>query len=209
MQSSSAVTFRALVMLACVIGIPIWAVSGSSWSEVAKKFQNFQWPAIFTTGSSPSKSAVASEAPRFTPSAPASGPSAEAVTIGNAAAEKLPPAAPSATSPAMADVPTELPGLAVPPADLRVIQVRLRELGATYYRLEMWGDGQELYRFYCKVAVGGNADYTHCFEASDADPLQAMRQVLQRVESWRGGLSMASRTNGILKPDVAPAASLN
>ena len=67
------------------------------------------------------------------------------------------------------------------------IQDRLKQLGATYYLLETWGNQQQLYRFYCKMAVGGNSNYTHCFEYIGADPLQAMAEVLKQVENWRSG----------------------
>jgi hypothetical protein len=70
------------------------------------------------------------------------------------------------------------------------IQERLRQLGATYYLLESWGSEQQVYRFYCKMAIGGSADYTRCFEATNADPLQAMQQVLQQVEAQHDGLAM-------------------
>ena len=46
MQSSAAVAGRALIMLACVVGIPVLAMSGSSWSEILKKLQDFRLPAI-------------------------------------------------------------------------------------------------------------------------------------------------------------------
>ena len=65
------------------------------------------------------------------------------------------------------------------------VQERLRELGATRYLLEYWGDQRELYRFYCRIAIGGNANYTHYFEATDSDPLEAMSRVLRQVEAWR------------------------
>jgi len=65
------------------------------------------------------------------------------------------------------------------------IQLRLRELGASYYLLESWGSQRQLYRFSCKMAVGDNADFTRYFEAADADPLQAMLRVLGQVETWR------------------------
>jgi hypothetical protein len=67
------------------------------------------------------------------------------------------------------------------------VQERLRQLGATYYLLESWGGQQQLYRFYCRMAVGGNPNYTRYFEAIDAQPLKAMSQVLDQVESWRTG----------------------
>jgi len=73
------------------------------------------------------------------------------------------------------------------PAGFRDAQERLRQLGATYYLLESWGSQEQLYRFYCRVAVDENADYTRYFEAIHADPFQAMRQVLQQVEAWNTG----------------------
>ncbi len=51
MQSSAAVAGRALIMLACVVGIPALALSGSSWSAMLKKLQDFQWPAVLNFAS--------------------------------------------------------------------------------------------------------------------------------------------------------------
>jgi hypothetical protein len=70
------------------------------------------------------------------------------------------------------------------------IQDRLKQLGATYFLLETWGNQQQAYRFYCKMAVGGNTNYTHCFEYISTDPLQAMGEVLKQVENWRSGGSL-------------------
>jgi len=68
-----------------------------------------------------------------------------------------------------------------------VIQDRLRQLGATYYLLESWGDPDRQYRFFCRMAIGGNAKSTRSFWSIDTDPFKAMRQVLQQVEAWRSG----------------------
>jgi hypothetical protein len=65
------------------------------------------------------------------------------------------------------------------------VQDRLRQMGATYYLLESWGDQKQEYRFYCRMAIGGNSQYTRSFWAIDNDPLRAMNQVLDQVESWR------------------------
>ncbi len=62
---------------------------------------------------------------------------------------------------------------------------RLKELGSTYVLLESWGDSQEQYRFYCKIAVAGNPHYTYRFEATSPDPMTAMSRVLYQVEDWR------------------------
>ena len=90
------------------------------------------------------------------------------------AAHAAPATSPAATTPKAAD-----PFLHT--------QKRLQQLGATYYLLESWGGQQQLYRFYCKMAVGGNPNYTRYFEAIESDPLRAMSQVLGQVESWRAG----------------------
>ncbi len=86
----------------------------------------------------------------------------------------------SATAPA-------LPGVPAGKEPFTYFQERLRQLGATYYLLESWGDQKREFRFYCRMAIGGNSQYTRSFWAIDTDPLQAMGQVLQQVETWRQG----------------------
>ncbi|MEN6459727.1 MAG: hypothetical protein ABFC63_12440 [Thermoguttaceae bacterium] len=188
MQSSFAVGIRAVIMLACVVGIPAWAVSDASWPEVVKRFQDVRWPAFLTASSTPA--AIASESPESATNDSAGG-SSEVAQVAEPAKAAVSEQT-SVVQASLVDPPSDACGLAVPPRDLREIQERLRKLGATYYLLESWGADQQLYRFYCKVAVAGSADYTHCFEAIHADPMLAMQQVLQRVEAWRGGLSMST-----------------
>jgi hypothetical protein len=65
------------------------------------------------------------------------------------------------------------------------VQHRLRQLGATYSLLESWGAQSELYRFHCRVAVGGSTNFTRSFEASAADPVEAMAKVAQQIEQWQ------------------------
>lgn len=67
------------------------------------------------------------------------------------------------------------------------IQQRLRGLGATHYVLETWGATGEAYRFQCRMAAGHDAHYSRHFEATDVEPLRAMRTVLEEVESWKSG----------------------
>ena len=166
MQSSATVAIRAFVMLACAVGIPVLAMSGASWSEIVKKFQNLRCPAIVNLASA------------STPTRPATSDLA-------LLAEHGPTIAPPTVAPPLPDVPRD-PVPSATPTDIRDIQQRLQKLGATYYVLESWGNGQQLYRFFCKMAVAGSADYVQCFEATHADPLQAMQQVLQQVETWHG-----------------------
>ena len=67
----------------------------------------------------------------------------------------------------------------------RGIQQRLRTLGATYYRLESWGERGELFHFQCRVAIDGHVNFTRHFEATGEDPLTAMDSVLNEIESWK------------------------
>jgi hypothetical protein len=70
-------------------------------------------------------------------------------------------------------------------AALPEIEERLKALGATYYRLELWGEEHQTYRFHCRMAINGNPNFTRYFEATDPDPAQAMRGVLAQVETWQ------------------------
>lgn len=69
----------------------------------------------------------------------------------------------------------------------QTLERRLRELGATYYLLEYLGTNSQHYRFYCKMSIAGNPNLTRPFEATDSDPVQAMRHVLDQVQKWRAG----------------------
>ena len=189
MQSSAAVAARALIMLACVVGIPAVALSGASWSDMLKKLQDFRWPMILdlaSASSTTSGSASGDEAPRFTPSTATGMPAAGAARAARSAPGALGPmpvsavalpgqttsSAQSAVIPAgyqesMESAPIQPPAAAdgdenaragsISTADpFHCIQDRLRQLGATYYLLESWGNQQQMYRFYCKMAIGGS-----------------------------------------------------
>ena len=92
------------------------------------------------------------------------------------------PAAPCGGRPGLAG---DQPGRGSDPYS--TIQDRLRQLGATYYLLESWGEQERQYRFFCRMAIGGNAQCTRSFWSIDTDPFRAMRQVLEQVEAWRSG----------------------
>lgn len=62
---------------------------------------------------------------------------------------------------------------------------RLQELGAQYYLLETFGNQPGQFRFHAKLALTPNSAYTRPFEATAADPLTAVDQVLHEVEAWR------------------------
>jgi len=65
------------------------------------------------------------------------------------------------------------------------LERRLRELGATQYRLETWGADGELFRFRCWMAISATERYNRFFAATDADALTAFEKVLHDVEQWR------------------------
>jgi hypothetical protein len=70
---------------------------------------------------------------------------------------------------------------------IKVIEKRLQELGATYYRLECWGENRDVYHFFCKMPIGGNPNFTRYFDDTQTRPGQAMRNVLEQIETWRSG----------------------
>ncbi|MEN6406471.1 MAG: hypothetical protein ABFC77_08370 [Thermoguttaceae bacterium] len=189
MRSPVAAAGRALIMLTCAVGIPVLALSGTSWHEAIKKVQEFRWPALLE---------LASAAATPSQDSPAT------LSIAGPTQAKNPDAGPDAWNQAARDTRAVVPvsyqtssetsltaspiaAQEAPGDPFETIPKQLQQLGATYYLLESWGGQQSMYRFYCKMAIGGSADYTRCFEAVQSDPLQAMRQVLQQVETWRGG----------------------
>jgi hypothetical protein len=62
---------------------------------------------------------------------------------------------------------------------------RLRQLGASEYALEHWGDGGELYRFHCEMPVAASPQLTQQFEAVAADPQATVERVVAEVASWQ------------------------
>jgi hypothetical protein len=103
-----------------------------------------------------------------------------------ARAEWPPSGAPGGERPAPASI--ERPSAPATPSreasDFQAIQQRLQTLGATYYRLETWGQKNQ-FRFQCRMAVRENTHFARQFEATDPDPVLAMRRVLEQVEKWR------------------------
>lgn len=262
-QSSSLTTFRAVVMLLCVVLIPFAAVCGTSFPAVMKAIQSGRLPTLADfRGTSQTANNTLSEAPPFLPAGGSGGPRNVAGAAQPATPAPLFPAGSPANAqgsgvvPASYEVPAQpgndgpgeqstgfpqkrntgnndfsagaTPALSAVPsgggnlipierggelgqpdsapsrsladnsqspasqgvaADARFkqIQHRLRELGATYYLLETWGDQSDAYRFYCRMAIGGNQHVTKQFNCVDRDPMVAMTNVLQQVESWQKG----------------------
>ena len=262
-HSSSLTTFRALVMLLCVVLIPFAAVCGTSFPAVMKAIQSGRLPTLAdfrgtsqtanntlseappflsggasnVPGSGTSAGQPATSAPPFAAASPADGRRSDVVAAsyetqaqpanggtgsqsttfpqkGNSGNDgfsagarpglsPVPPDAGSLVSPGRSGEPaqsrktaprlladsSQVPASEPMSADARFkqIQQRLRELGATYYLLETWGDQNDAYRFYCRMAIGGNQHVTKQFNWVARDPLMAMTNVLQQVETWQKG----------------------
>jgi hypothetical protein len=213
-QSSASIAFRALVMLAFVIGIPLAAFNGSSLPEGAKKLLEKAWPTIASAISTKTSNRLPAAPPYDAKSQnPLAMPSQTLGGVSNPPGQLvaynqpsfLPQRAPGDNgerlSPQASDVvPADYQSEVEPCINgngynkgqteanpFMAMQDRLRQLGATYYLLETWGNQRQFYRFYCQMAVGGNSSYTHYFEATNANPLAAMADVLRQVEAWHGG----------------------
>lgn len=197
-------------MLGCLIMIPLVAVFGKSLPDVFNSLLQGQWPSQLPWSDQAPESFHAAQPAGHAPAAGGISPTWSQMTgVPSSPSQVVPADYQSPVVPSAARFPETVRGselasemggnpqlrpqpgaprvLTAPPMEGRfaAIQDRLRQLGATYYLLESWGSREYLYRFYCKVAVGGNPDYTHFFEATHRDPLEAMGEVLRQVEAWR------------------------
>jgi len=71
------------------------------------------------------------------------------------------------------------------PQDFESLGLRLEALGATYYKLEKWGNRGELFRFSCFVALSENHAHTKHFQAIGSDVVTVMQTVIADIERWR------------------------
>ena len=218
MQSSAVVTLRALVMLLCLVLVPLAAIFGSSLPRVFDSLVTGRGLPRFARENPATNEARdrGGDAPIFSatpPVAPAAEVSqargaipgggslwAPGVFSGSAATgaaidrRQVPPMHeqtahfdPGASAPP--GMPAVAPGAARPGgAEFQQIERRLRELGATYYLLETWGNAGQMYRFHCKVAAAGDPGQIRHFDATEADPLSAMGHVLEDVEKYRAAV---------------------
>lgn len=77
------------------------------------------------------------------------------------------------------------PTLTQTPHIREAIEQRLRDLGAVYSLLEMWGNDSFRYRYHCRIAMANNRQVTRSFEANGENPEEAMREVLKAVEGFQ------------------------
>jgi hypothetical protein len=212
MQSSAAVVLRALLMLICLIAIPLAALWGSSLPRILSGVMDGRWREMLFSKSSSAPAETSQFEPivpgAVLPAIPAepirpnwqseplkAGPQWPPKTLDPAPSTVTPAVyeaqvGPAAAASGMRRLAAEAavsppPQPPAAPEQFTMIQERLRQLGATYYLLESWGNRQDLFRFYCKMAIGGNPNFTRHFEATDSEPLRAMALVLEQVETWR------------------------
>jgi hypothetical protein len=212
MQSTAVVTLRALVMLVCLVVVPLAAIFGSSLPQAfnslveGRGLPSFAGTARATDdarsrgGDAPVFASSSETPPHDEPPPPARrtdgtgtlwAPGAVPPAMDRSMAEAAPQAEMARSSPPGAQ-PMQA-GQSAPRdprmagEDFQQIEHRLRELGATYYLLETWGNAGQMYRFHCKVSLAANASQSQNFDATDADPLRAMHKVREQVEQYRLG----------------------
>jgi hypothetical protein len=162
MQSRAGLVFRALLLLGCLLVLPLVAICGSSLPDMVQTALEGRWPTI-----EPSPAKADREAPQFVRTT-ASGDRGSAA---GSQAEKV----------------SSARVLSAPPVQPDQIERRLQQLGASYYRLEEWGNQAGVYRFICEMPIGNDPRLARSFEAIHADRMEAMADVLRQVEAFCGG----------------------
>jgi hypothetical protein len=208
MQSSAMMAVRAVTLFTCLAAVPLLAIFGKNLPAVIKSYFH-----SFTTNSTRHTTTLTerTDPPVFRPGLlasksdverPPSTPAVDGVTKLNAGVLPARPLVPIDATVHRADSPTapvidrnpQTPAVSshgpspkpgFPPDYFRDAELRLRQLGATYYLLETVDADAGLYRFFCKVALGSKPDETLAFFATDRDPLAAMHQVVRQIEGWQ------------------------
>ena len=166
--------FRALVMLAVLVGLPgAWIYYGPLPAGAQRVVDRLVVAAKEAAGweKPPSRESTRRElpaAPTWTP--PATSELSHVV-----------PLTPAMPSPALLQE-GAAPSLE---ATMEPLLARLREFGAVEYVLERWGDSGDLYRFRCAIPLASSRDATRQFEAVAESPQSTIEQVVHQVASWR------------------------
>jgi hypothetical protein len=209
-MSSVVVVFRAMVMLACLLAVPVLAMTQGEavWraKQAVKRFVH-----RVTAENTVEGVGQAGTAPHPQPTATPSSPIGHDPDPGPEPAEYLPvkylpepieeasmePLQPGPlasqpvprkqeTGPLDSEQPGPAPQAVNATAHWQQKALPLQHLGAVEYVLEKWGASGELYRFRCEVAVAGAESYRKHFEAVHSDGGRAVERVVEAVRSWRG-----------------------
>jgi hypothetical protein len=177
-----ATTFRALVMIVVLVGLPAaWVCYGPLPPEaqrVADRLVGGARELIGWDKTSPSAvvdSPVGADSPAWN--------SGDAPRTG-------------ATPQAFPAAPVQSPALITPTAPtfaerVEPLLAQLRQLGAVAYDLQPWGTSGKLYRFHCEMPLAASAQLTQQFEAVAEDPQLSVEQVVAQVAQWRGAQERA------------------
>ena len=180
------VFFRAIVMLAVLVGLPAaWIYYGPLPSgaqravdralEVVRNATGWQQPTAETvaTKAAPRFNVAAAPAPKFS-SHSARSQSAQTQSSGLLPTTPMPMAQ-------TGTIPTAT-GLA---EQMEPLLERLRALGSTEYSLEPWGREGEFFRFRCAMPLAHNRHVTQQFEAVAETPRASIEQVVSEVTRWQ------------------------
>lgn len=181
---SIAAMFRALVMLAILGGCGYLAIEHTPILEVARQkyseWQNRQPDYEWGGGAAPAfgSQQAGQTAGTSTPSVDAQPwPQVELRDTES-------PPAKYAEQQAAYETPTASPGTS-DEWEYFTLERRLREMGVSYSMLESDGSEGGRFRFLCRVALPGGSARHRKFEAVASEPVEAMRQVVLKVEQWR------------------------
>jgi hypothetical protein len=72
-----------------------------------------------------------------------------------------------------------------PAHDFTSLVERLKVLGATYYKLQKWGNRGELFHFSCTVSPSEFYAYEKYFQAIGTDEIAVMQEVIADIEQWK------------------------
>jgi hypothetical protein len=138
-------------MLSCLVAIPLAALFGGSLPDIVNALLNGRLPQFAASASSTSDGGATDETSPFEPMRLSDiMPSVVAEPVGHRRPAATPPPTVIPAGYEAPAPPRELPDDVTSTDQVDTfthIQHRLRELGATYYLLESWGDRRQLYRF--------------------------------------------------------------
>ncbi|WP_146118943.1 hypothetical protein [Blastopirellula marina] len=192
-ESSASVTMRSLVMLAFLIFLPAAAIAPDGLQRVVAAFQQSESevaPAPDVPEKPLNKSATRSVVHEEPPSPAfplAEDPFAE--SLQSPESDKIVPVF-DEHGPSLGKA---LDGILSQRSS--ELEQQLQQLGASYYRLEAWGEKPRIYRFHCmaRVRMAGQEE-TKRFEATAEHPIDAMQKTLDLVRGWHEELKTRSQS---------------
>jgi hypothetical protein len=171
---------RMVAVLAFLIGMPLWALSGSKLS-----FSLHDAPAAAVPAANPAAG------PRVTTGKSRRDRSNGRGELDAAEEKKWLESTVGAKKTTAAHSPDDRSGLTPHAHHLPVVQDQMREIqqrlvakGADAMLLELLDSNPASYRFWCQMPISTSSMYGRRFEAVAADPVSAMLQVVGQVDAW-------------------------